>query len=100
MDDPAGIAFVRDHCASRSARPSRRAACDQQHDAPSELSRPPSRRAVTFLALPLLETRTATIIVGGGGRGALHLLQGSASETNPTPDQKLTLHPPTCIAYS
>ena len=71
MDNPAGIAFVRDHCREPlgEAKPPLR--LRQQHDAAIRAEASAVKGGGDLFALYRWKRERQQIIVGGGGRGAL-----------------------------
>src|SRR5258705_1463098 len=81
MDDPAGIAFVRDHCREPLGKAKPPLRLRQQHDAVIRAEAFAVKGGGDLFALYRWKRERQQIIVGGGGRARSNLLQGSASAT-------------------
>src|SRR3954469_20628647 len=97
MGNAAGIAFLRDHRRQPFGKAEPPLRLRQRHDPAIRAEASASNAAVTFCALPL-ETRTATNYRRWWrARRAPICSKDRLQQPVPTPDQKLTLLPPTHI---
>ena len=71
MDDPAGIAFVRDHCREPLGKAKPPICLRQQHDAAIRAEASAVKGGGNLFALYRWKRERQQIIVGGDGRGAL-----------------------------
>jgi hypothetical protein len=71
MDNPAGIAFVRDYCREPLGKAKPPLRLRQQHDAAIRAEASAVKGGGDLFALYRWKRKRQQIIIGGGGRGAL-----------------------------